>query len=542
MDKTIYFSAFGGEDTLSRLSLAMEEAGKVPGTTLVIEPGEYIITTPLAKQVMSSCISGAYGANPETSMFRPSFEYSKGMDFCGHKGTRVVADGVKFIVDGFMEPVSIRDCEDVTLEGLTIDHLRRPFSVGRVIRSTNLSEEEAHIDVLLEGDSKTHITPKTPVNLRNLYYDPLTQRLEVFPMEGCRGVAVSDGLIRYTGKNLRRNIVGCEVYIWHSYNFRPAILMERGKNITLRNVTVHSQPGMGITGNDCENILIDGFRAIPGEGLQVSTNTDAARFTACKGDLTVINSTFVAEGGSAVNVHGYYHAVLIVDGDRHTVRMEAPSGTHTNTPDYPRVGDIMEVCLSSSLETVGTRRVTDVSVRPGTFISDINFDVPLPINALEIGMFVSNINALPRLRFENNYCRGNFSAAVVCRTRNAVISGNTFEDVMGTPIYISADAKQCAGVAPADITVESNVMRRCGHRSSPAFGIGGIEVGVAAEEQPSVPQIRNVKIIDNKIDSPDTGVAISIKSVDGLVLGENINTSSVRDLVVENCNNITVKN
>ena len=113
---------------------------------------------------------------------------------------------------------------------------------------------------------------------------------------------------------------------------------------------------------------------------------------------------------------------------------------------------------------------------------------------------------------------------------------------MGTPICISADAKQCAGVAPADITVESNVMRRCGYMSSPAFGIGGIEVGIAADEQPSVPQIKNLKIIDNKIDSPDTGVAVSIKSVDGLVLKRNINTSSVRDLVMENCSNITVKN
>ena len=514
----------------------------MPGTTLVIEPGEYILTTPLAKQVQSCCVTGAYGTNPEPRMFRPHCEYSRGLDFYGHKGTKVVADGVKFLIDGFMEPVSVRDCEDVTLEGLTIDHLRRPFSVGRVIRSTNVSDEEAHIDVLLEGDNKTFLELKTPVNLKNLYYNPVTGRLEMLPMEGVRGAVIGDGVVRYTGKSLTKSIVGCDVYIWHSYNSRPAVLMERGKNITLKNVTVHSQPGMGITGNDCENILIDGFKVIPAEGMQVSVNTDAARFTACRGDLTVINSTFIAQGGSAVNVHSYYHAVLIVDGNRHTVRMEAPSGTHTNTPDYPRVGDIMDVCLSSSLESVGTRRVIDVSVRPGTYVSDITFDIPLPVDALEIGMFVSNISALPKLRFENNYCRGGYARSVIAKTRNAVIANNTFEDVMGTPICVCADAKLCEGVAPADVTVENNVIRRCGHGSSPVSGIGGINVGIIAENEPSVPQIKNVKIVNNTIDSPCTGVAVSVKSVDGLILEGNCNASSLRDLVMENCSNVTVKN
>lgn len=67
------------------------------------------------------------GENPQDVMFSPDYEYSVGMDFHGHCGTTVIAEGLTFIIDGFMEPVSVSDCRDITLTGLTIDHKRKPF-------------------------------------------------------------------------------------------------------------------------------------------------------------------------------------------------------------------------------------------------------------------------------------------------------------------------------------------------------------------------------------------------------------------------------
>lgn len=539
MDNTIYFSNFAGADFFSRMSQAMDEAKKVPGTTLVIEPGEYVLTSELAKKVQNECISGTYGTNPESRMFRSYFEYFRGIDFTGHKGTKILADGVKLMIDGFMEPLSVRDCEDVIIEGLTIDYVRRPYSVGTVIRSTNIDDETAHIDVELEAGSD--VCAKTPVNIRNLYYNAQNNRLETLPMDGAKGEVLSNNIVRYTGRGLRKNIVGSRVYLWHAGNFRPAILMERGADLTVRNVTVHSQPGMGITANNCENILLDGFSVVPPEGMHVSVNTDAAHFTACRGEIKIINSIFESQGGSAVNVHNYYHAVLIVDGNRNTVRMEAPSGTHTNTPDYPRMGDIMEASLFSSLETVGTRRVIDYSVRPGTYVSDITLDIPLPIDSLERGIQITNVSALPKFRFENNRCLGNFGHALIINTRDAVVVNNVFEDVMSSPVYICPNAPAAQSVAAADVTVDSNVMRRCGH-SAVSQGIGGVDITLNAEMPTAIPQLRNIKIVNNTVDCPGTGVAFRINNVDGLEFSDNVNVSSIRTITMENCSNVTVRN
>lgn len=72
-----------------------------PGGELVIPPGVYEVTENRARAVFSDMLSGKYGDNPQDVMFRPDFPYTRVLDFYGHEGTRLIADGVTLLLDGF---------------------------------------------------------------------------------------------------------------------------------------------------------------------------------------------------------------------------------------------------------------------------------------------------------------------------------------------------------------------------------------------------------------------------------------------------------
>ena len=89
-------------------------------------------------------------------MFSPDFAFDRGLSLLGHRGTKILASGAVLLIDGFMEPVSLRDSEDILLEGLTIDHVRRPFSRGEVVAAREG-------EIVVRFGSEYPVTASTPV-------------------------------------------------------------------------------------------------------------------------------------------------------------------------------------------------------------------------------------------------------------------------------------------------------------------------------------------------------------------------------------------
>ena len=77
----IKLSQFEGADDRERFAAALSYMRERPGMTLFVEPGEYVITTPLARETMNNAITGKFGTNPEDVMFKPDFRYDRGLDF-----------------------------------------------------------------------------------------------------------------------------------------------------------------------------------------------------------------------------------------------------------------------------------------------------------------------------------------------------------------------------------------------------------------------------------------------------------------------------
>ncbi|MBR5868290.1 MAG: hypothetical protein IKZ21_02485, partial [Clostridia bacterium] len=335
-------STSGTEGDTSRFAAAMAYCREHPGTTLLVPPGEYKITTPLARETMQKALSGELGHNPQDVMFTPHFPYSRGISFAGQQGTTLVGYGATLMVEGFMEPVSVRDCCDVTLKGITIDHLRKPYSWGQVTAVTPREDGFFNLNVTL--DAACPVEAGTPVDLRyvlfsphtNLYFIPEAQSVTVVDSHTLLVVADGD---RHPESG--ESYLGMTFYTLHAFHSRPAILIEQAKNTRLEDVTIHSQPGMGIVGNRSENIWISRLSVIPSAGHHYAVNTDATHFTSITGLLRLEYSNFDGQGDDFINVHNYYHTITPVDDTSCFLHTDAKDGTHAQTLDYPDVGDIL---------------------------------------------------------------------------------------------------------------------------------------------------------------------------------------------------------
>ena len=110
-----------GHNDLPALRKALDSSRGKQGITLHFPPGRYDIRDETAVELMNSVMSGQMGNNPERAIFRPYFEYVRGLDFSDTRNITVEAFGAELSIDGWMEPISLENCQDITIKGLSID-------------------------------------------------------------------------------------------------------------------------------------------------------------------------------------------------------------------------------------------------------------------------------------------------------------------------------------------------------------------------------------------------------------------------------------
>ena len=520
-----------GADDTALFARAMDYCRDNPGTTLMIPPGTYTVTSALARETREHVLRGDWGANPQPTMFTPKFPYSVGIDFRGQKGTTVLARGATLMVDGFMEPVSLRDCENVHLVGLTIDHTRKPYSRA-VVREVDEKAEGDMIPAVLEFDAETPLVPPsdgvrgTELMLRYIACDPRTGR-RVRPGIRIDRIADERTVYCHVSRDLRPGML---YYCIHTYHSRPAILIERAENVRLTDVTIHSQPGMGIVGNRSENLTFTRLHVVPSAGHHWSTNTDATHFTSIKGLLRFEDCEFEGQGDDSTNVHGYYQAIVRRESDTVAYLQEkTPDGTHAQSLDYPDPGDVMELTSYHTLEVADTYRVVECTPMPDEWMCRVTLDHPLP--EVTDGWLLTDVTRLPRLEFVGCTCSNHFARGILVKTRSVLVEGNTFRNVFGAAVKVAAEASWCESASPADVVIRSNRILYCS-------GEAGIAV-YADSDDPRGQSIFRVTIEDNVIDEPGNAHAIFCRNVRGLTIARNHACVAGTPVVIEHCADVS---
>ena len=522
----IKLSDFYDGDTVQSLKKAVEQVKKDGAKTLFIEPGDYIVTGERARAAQSAVMAGDFGENPQKIMFTPTYEYDIGFDLSGLSDVRISAYGVRFIVDGFMEPVRIKNCENVELLGLTVTHKRKPFSRGYVTKCTPRDEENV-FDVTVELDEDCPITQKTPMLLRYMWCDALSGRNK------------NGGIISYTYVDEHHFTavvkcvglcVGDEFNTVHAFHSRPAIHIAESKNITLTDVTINSQPGMGVVGNRSENVTLKRLWVVPECGYHWSTNTDATHFTSMTGKLRLENCVFEYHGDDFTNVHGYYQEVVTRVSDTEFFMQEkTPDGTHTQALDYPDVGDTLELTRKSDLRVLDTYKVEKVTPMPDEWMCRVTVDHPLPESTE--GLMLADVTRLPFVEIIGCSASSHFARGVLLKTHGALVERNTMRDIHGPAIVAASEAWWYEGVSPRNITIRGNRIVNCGMFWGEAAGI----VVKSDCDNPVSRNISDIIIEDNVIEAPLAEHGIYVRGADGVKVSGNIVKTRGEGVVLEDC-------
>lgn len=532
MSNTVYLSHFTGENDTALFENAMAYLRAHPNATLIVEPRVYEITTSLARKTMDDVLSGAYGNNPEPAMFSPDFAYSRGVSLEGQSGTTVLAHGATLLVDGFMEPLSVRDCENVTVKGLTIDHKRKPYSMGVIESARRHSRAKGTGTFIVRFKDEYPTNANIPMP-RRMLYDPYASRCVHYgEWSVTKREYLGDNRWKFTFKDVYWELKGLELYIWHTFHSRPAILIENAKNTLLEDITIHSQPGMGVVAHRSENIHINRMHVVPSAGSHMSTNTDAVHITSCKGLVRIENSVFDGQGDDSLNIHTYYHSIEKNDGCACTTVLRAPTGTHSQTSDYPDPGDILELTDMESLSCVDTYRVVSCERTDDPWRSELVLDKPL--DDCE-NLTLVNASRMPKLEYVGNYCRSHLARSILVKIKDALIEGNTVMDVVGTGIYVAAEAWWYEGLCTTEnIVVRGNRIINCGRDPQGARqrGCAGICVTIDAKN-PAAATHRNVVIEDNIIDCPDAPHGIYVSNTENLTIRRNQVVAADEPIVIE---------
>ena len=533
MEQRIVLSAFSGSTDMERIECAMHWLADHPGSELIIEPGVYTITSSLAKETMERVLSGDFGANPQPVMFSPHFAYSRGMSLAGQKNTRISAYGALFLVDGFMEPVSVIDCENVELCGLTIDYKRKPYSYGTITSVKPIERENGiFLEVEVSFGKDFPLQPQTPCSLRDRFYDPDTDRylctpkfdFTVLDSFHCRMLVKPDSGVR----------VRMQYYTIHTYHFRPAILIERAKGITLTDVKIHAQPGMGIVGNRCEDILLRRLSVIPSPGQHWSTNTDATHFTSVKGFLRYEDCHSKAHGDDFINVHAYYQDIIEILSPCTCIMQEkTPDGTHAQTLDYPDVGDVLELVDRNTLLTKDTFTVLSCIPMEEKWCCRVELDHPLPADTK--GLMLADITRLPRVEISGCRIQSHCARGILIKSRDVLLEKNYFRHCEGPAIEIAAEAYWSEGVCPHNVTIRENRIEQCGVLTK----VGGILV-ISDAPHACCQSMYNIVIEDNFIDAQSNEHAVFVRNVDGLTMQRNQILGGKHPIAVSECQNVNI--
>lgn len=515
----IYFSSFKSQNTTDSFKAAMEYLRNNPGTNLIVEPGEYLLTDKMSVEAQNNVMSGKFGSNPQKIMFNPEYKHTVGIPVIGLKNCSVIAENVRLIVDGFMEPISVKNCSNVNIIGFEISHKRKPYSRGTV-------REIENSRCLVELDSDCPVCEKTPMLLRYFF---CKKDSEIKILKNISSINFIDA---FHIELLSDNFGGIEkdmlFYTVHTYHTRPAILIENSENITLDGTVIHNQPGMGIVGNRSENITIKNLKVIPESGHHLSTNTDATHFTSMKGFLRLENCVADSQGDDFTNIHAYYQIVEKNLGNcTYRIRENTPDGTHSQSLDYPDVGDILELSEYTTLKTVGEYRAIKTEPLPSEHCCDITLDRPLPENT--DGFVLSDITRLPNVEITGCICKNHFARGILIKCRNSVLNNNEFYNIMGPAIEIAAEAWWYEGVTPAHAVVRNNKIENCGIYWGDASGI----VVKTDCENPHFTTIYDIVIENNTVNSPNSEHGIYCRNVEDLKISDNTIVSSSEPIKID---------
>ncbi|NWJ52647.1 MAG: right-handed parallel beta-helix repeat-containing protein [Bacteroidetes bacterium] len=340
---------------------------------------------------------------------------------------------------------------------------------------------------------------------------------------GCLG----DGSQNYKAENLKYGVVrlnyafkrkpakGNYLVLRHSARDHAGTFIVDSKNVTIENMNMYHNGGLGILSQYSENLTFKKVNCVPNTNKNriLSGHDDGLHYSNCKGQITVDSCHFLALMDDPINVHGTCVRVMKKKDDR-TLLCKF---MHDQSIGFiwARSGEKIGFIENEAMNTFGTAIVESFrSTSPELF--EIIFQEPVPTTLVE-GNALENLTWTPDVEIKNSFFGSNRARGILMSTPGKVVIENNVFESSGSAILIAGDANGWyESGAVTDVLIRNNIFKDPCLTSMYQFCEGIISI------YPEIPKAdakkpfhKNIRIENNEFHPFDYPVLYA-KSVDGL--------------------------
>lgn len=545
-NKTVLISAadFGvvpGREVEKELTALFKKLSETQGEKeLYFEPGEYFIDASKCEKELFY-ITNTVGDN-EFKKGEVPHENRAAFNLKGINNLYIKGDGAVFTIDGQCTNMAIRDCENITVEGITIKVVSPDMHELAAERVTPF-----YVDFRLDKESNYVKTSKgfafkgadyqvdftdSALNahwIGRIRKESINSLRRVgHPLLGCHKIKeLDDRLFRayyFVPRGIKK---GDRYYLFDVRRKYAGIFAERCKNLTLRGIKQRFNYSLALVAQDCENVNVEKVDFSPEEGgaRLMASVADFMQICMCRGDVNITDSFYQGAGDDCLNVHGIHFKIESIkktaQGGELKVKFMHPQ-SHGFNP--LRVGDDIEYIDTKSMLSKGKAKILSSSLLDEYTIS-LSVD---SLNGGEKGMVIEDVTACPNLYFAGNELTRIITRGLLITTRGkVVVKNNIFADTQMSSILFSDDAKSWyeSGMV-CDAVIQGNKFLTCG---------SGKNIWILPENSVHEGAVHGDFLIeDNIFASPKNG-GISAKSTRSVTIRNN-------KIVKKSKNFVTVKN
>jgi hypothetical protein len=429
-----------------------------------------------------------------------------GLDLVGIRDVAIDAHGVRFLMSGHMNAVTLESCHNVTLRGLTVDWVEPLVAEAAVVGAqpgelrlalpTDVRHEVRGDDLWLIGDGwekdARHLLCLDPAtggpargtgdNLGSPWGTPFT-----FAEDG------GDVLLR--GGFGVLPTVGQVVVLNPHHRPAVAVHVRGGGGITLENVTIHASPGMAIVAEQVENLALRHCRVLPGKNRLVSANADATHCANCRGHVLLEDGHFEGQLDDPGNFHGMYvRLIRRVGGDGFVLRRVH---FQQQGAEFARVGDQVRWLDPATLKPLGQGEVAEVNELDAKRLS---LRLTRSLSDLPTDLAFENLAASPDVTVRGNRAGHNRARGFLMSTGGRCLVENNliYSGGAGVQVHAGLGLWHESG-AVADLTIRGNKFRGCteGGWSAAIIDISAQPEGTGEE----LPLHHGIRVINNQVEA-----------------------------------------
>lgn len=482
-----------------------------------------------------------YNENPEGQRFCAIFLENK-------ENIVIDGNGATIMLCGIMTPFIFRNCKNITLKNITIDHVRPTMSEMTIVNSRKgfatvriNNEFRYRIDgdsIIWQGDDDESGKPYWEIPYKGNKvltnaFNPETRIIDdMICGEGDYGHGFPDiisikeidkGLLELTFRDKNRHIP--EGIISQTRCIRRIQTgggIDECENITLENIRIKSMNCFGILAQNSKNICYNNIDATPAETRTVVSDADFFHFSGCMGEVKVLNCVCRGAHDDVINIHGTHLKILETDNANKSVLVRYSHDESWGFNPYNPEDEIEFVCGNTLLPYHTTKVKSVAKLNPTDFRITVD---ELPDLTPADNDVIENITRTASLTVDGCDFSRIPSRAILTTTRKPIIIRNTsFSDMGSVALLVADDANfWFESGRTGSIVFQNNKISNLGARET-ASGCDVIRYEpVILDESSDKPVHGSITITDNSFyNCPADGYSVNLKSVGKAIIRNNI--------------------